>query len=89
MTSIRELRVLQSCRHANLVELKRVVTGSKMDRFCISPATSCMLQAAYACKHTYINHAGAHAIIPGQVHSSVCCCEEFMLQLLTCVKGYK
>lgn len=31
VTSIRELRVLQSCRHANLVELKRVVTGSKMD----------------------------------------------------------
>ena len=29
---MRELRVLQSCRHPNLVELKKVVTGKKLDR---------------------------------------------------------
>lgn len=28
VTSVRELRVLQTCRHPNLVELKRVVTGA-------------------------------------------------------------
>ena len=27
VTSVRELRVLQTCKHPNLVELKRVVTG--------------------------------------------------------------
>ena len=32
VTSVRELRVLQTCRHKNLVELKGVVTGSKLDR---------------------------------------------------------
>ncbi len=32
VTSVRELRVLQSCRHPNLVELKKVVTGKKLDR---------------------------------------------------------
>jgi cyclin-dependent kinase 10 len=32
VTSIRELRVLQSCRHQNIVQLKKVVTGSKLDR---------------------------------------------------------
>ena len=37
VTFIRELRVLQQCRHANLVTLKRVVTGSKSDR-----CSSCM-----------------------------------------------
>lgn len=31
VTSVRELRVLQTCKHPNLVELKRVVTGSKLD----------------------------------------------------------
>ena len=31
---MRELRVLQSCRHPNLVELKKVVTGKKLDRCC-------------------------------------------------------
>ena len=31
MTFLRELRVLQTCRHRNLVELKKVVTGSKLD----------------------------------------------------------
>ena len=29
MTSVRELRVLQTCKHPNLVELKRVVTGEE------------------------------------------------------------
>lgn len=32
VTSVRELRVLQQCQHPNLVELKKVVTGSKLDR---------------------------------------------------------
>jgi hypothetical protein len=32
VTSVRELRVLQTCRHPNLVDLKKVVTGSKLDR---------------------------------------------------------
>ncbi|KAI7842421.1 hypothetical protein COHA_004060 [Chlorella ohadii] len=31
VTSVRELRVLQTCKHPNLVELKRVVTGPKLD----------------------------------------------------------
>ncbi|DBA72217.1 TPA: hypothetical protein ACH3X2_010612 [Trebouxia sp. C0005] len=31
VTSVRELRVLQQCCHPNLVELKKVVTGSKLD----------------------------------------------------------
>ncbi|KAL4422316.1 hypothetical protein ABPG75_008513 [Micractinium tetrahymenae] len=31
VTSVRELRVLQTCRHPNLVELKRVVTGPRLD----------------------------------------------------------
>lgn len=31
VTSVRELRVLQQCEHPNLVELKKVVTGSKLD----------------------------------------------------------
>ena len=35
VTSVRELRVLQSCEHKNLVQLKRVVTGTKLDR-CLS-----------------------------------------------------
>lgn len=29
VTSVRELRVLQTCKHPNLVELKRVVTGEE------------------------------------------------------------
>ena len=32
VTSVRELRVLQQCQHPNLVQLKKVVTGSKLDR---------------------------------------------------------
>ena len=32
VTSVRELRVLQACRHENLVRLRGVVTGSKLDR---------------------------------------------------------
>ena len=32
VTSIRELRVLQQCKHPNLVGLKRVVSGNKPDR---------------------------------------------------------
>lgn len=32
VTAIRELRVLQSCKHPNVVSLKRVVTASKPDR---------------------------------------------------------
>eukprot|EP00891_Asterochloris_glomerata_P008776 jgi/Astpho2/8776/fgenesh1_pm.00128_%23_15_t len=31
VTSVRELRVLQSCKHPNLVNLLKVVTGSKLD----------------------------------------------------------
>ncbi|KAK9830148.1 hypothetical protein WJX72_009988 [[Myrmecia] bisecta] len=31
VTSMRELRVLQTCRHPSIVELKKVVTGSKLD----------------------------------------------------------
>ncbi|EFN52944.1 hypothetical protein CHLNCDRAFT_32311, partial [Chlorella variabilis] len=31
VTSVRELRVLQTCKHPNLVELKRVVTGPRLD----------------------------------------------------------
>ncbi|GBF94202.1 cell division cycle 2 [Raphidocelis subcapitata] len=31
VTSVRELRVLQECRHPNIVHLERVVTGSKAD----------------------------------------------------------
>ncbi|KIY98943.1 cell division cycle 2-like protein, partial [Monoraphidium neglectum] len=31
VTSIRELRILQQCRHPNIVHLERVVTGSKHD----------------------------------------------------------
>ena len=38
VTSVRELRVLQQCKHPNLVQLKKVVTGSKLDR----SATICM-----------------------------------------------
>ena len=33
VTAIRELRVLQSCKHPNVVRLKKVVTGSKPDRW--------------------------------------------------------
>lgn len=33
VTSIRELRVLQSCSHPSIVQLKKVVTGSKADRW--------------------------------------------------------
>jgi len=36
VTSVREVRVLQACRHANLVQLKRIVTGAKLDR-CLPP----------------------------------------------------
>ena len=32
VTAIRELRVLQKCKHPNVVSLKKVVTGSKADR---------------------------------------------------------
>ena len=32
VTSCREIRVLQACRHPNIVHLKKVVTGSKPDR---------------------------------------------------------
>jgi serine/threonine protein kinase len=32
VTSIRELRVLQSVNHPNIVRLKKVVTGTKADR---------------------------------------------------------
>lgn len=32
VTSMREIRVLQQCRHPNIVHLKKVVTGSKPDR---------------------------------------------------------
>ena len=39
VTSVRELRVLQQSHHPNLVQLKKVVTGSKLDRY---------LAAAYA-----------------------------------------
>ncbi|KAG2438966.1 hypothetical protein HYH02_010758 [Chlamydomonas schloesseri] len=31
VTSVRELRVLQACRHPNIVQLKKVVTGSQAD----------------------------------------------------------
>lgn len=31
VTSMREIRVLQTCRHPNIVHLKKVVTGSKAD----------------------------------------------------------
>ena len=31
VTSVRELRVLQTCRHPNLVALRRVVTGARLD----------------------------------------------------------
>lgn len=31
VTSVRELRVLQQCQHPNLVQLKKVATGSKLD----------------------------------------------------------
>ncbi len=34
VTSVREVRVLQACRHANLVHLLKVVTGPKLDRYC-------------------------------------------------------
>eukprot|EP00951_Prasinocladus_malaysianus_P016217 scaffold125927_cov37-Prasinocladus_malaysianus.AAC.1 len=33
VTSLRELRVLQACRHKNIVELKSVATGRKSDRW--------------------------------------------------------
>lgn len=33
VTSMREMRILQSCRHSNIVQLKTVVTGSKPDRW--------------------------------------------------------
>ncbi len=32
VTSLREIRVLQSCQHPNIVQLNKVVTGSKPDR---------------------------------------------------------
>lgn len=32
VTSVRELRVLQACHHPNIVQLKKVVTGSQADR---------------------------------------------------------
>jgi serine/threonine protein kinase len=32
VTSVRELRVLQQCQHPNIVDLKKVVTGSRPDR---------------------------------------------------------
>ena len=38
VTSLRELRVLQSCRHPNIVHLKEVVTGTKPDRYVDSTA---------------------------------------------------
>lgn len=38
VTSVRELRVLQSCKHPNLVNLLKVVTGSKLDRCGVTAA---------------------------------------------------
>lgn len=40
VTSLRELRVLQSCQHQNIVHLKEVVTGSKPERW---EAKGCLL----------------------------------------------
>ena len=45
VTSVRELRVLQACRHENLVHLRGVVTGSKLDRQCGKILPSSMLLA--------------------------------------------
>ena len=38
VTSVRELRVLQACQHQNLVHLRGVVTGSKLDRSALMSA---------------------------------------------------
>ena len=39
VTSVREVRVLQACQHPNLVHLREVVTGSKLDRCARAPCT--------------------------------------------------
>ena len=44
VTSVRELRVLQTCQHDNLVELKGVVTGTKLDRCAPAAFQSARLQ---------------------------------------------
>lgn len=57
VTSVRELRVLQQCKHPNLVELKRVVTGSKLDR-----CTHCMVHI-YLLTGIAANFQTAHAFL--------------------------
>ena len=54
VTSVRELRVLQQCKHPNLVELKKVVTGSKLDR--------CVL-AYYMCGIAIVLHEALHFVL--------------------------
>ena len=47
VTSMREIRVLQQCRHPNIVHLKKVVTGSKPDRCANQPLIRCCLLASH------------------------------------------
>lgn len=59
VTSVRELRVLQQCKHPNLVELKKVVTGSKLDR-CVAAVYNCpapTYAALASLLRTYFQHA--------------------------------
>lgn len=46
VTSVRELRVLQTCKHPNLVELKRVVTG--VDATLLECVLDCVLAVCAA-----------------------------------------
>ena len=68
VTSVRELRVLQQCKHPNLVQLKKVVTGSKLDRYlnvcmvCTNAAVT-VLTHPEAAKVSAAVHASAfHAV---------------------------
>lgn len=60
VTSVRELRVLQTCKHPNLVELKRVVTGKALARMaqCAAGALSHDAHPAQAETMPAVCHGG-------------------------------
>ena len=64
VTSVREVRVLQACTHANLVNLIKVVTGPSLDRRGPPlPATTRCAIATSLYHHTKMQHlvlAGKH-----------------------------
>lgn len=73
VTSVRELRVLQTCKHPNLVELKRVVTGG-------CPPTLHAVLAALCCQ-SMAPHAHVRAPAPAEQdppvwarNTNACCC---------------